>query len=53
MDMDIRQTREAVDIFNNLNDKLRDKLLIGIKCLLFLQNLADNNDDDKPAQQPA
>lgn len=53
MEMDIQQTRETVDIFNTLDENVRDKLLNGIKCLLFLQNLADTNDDEQSPVQPA
>ena len=50
------ETRNAADIFNRLDDRLRDKFLNGVKCLLFLQDLAEVDGDEpqrKNAAQPA
>lgn len=49
MDEKKQETHKAVEIFNRLDDNLRDKLLNGVKCLVFLQDLADVKDDDATA----
>lgn len=41
------QTEHLIDNFNRLDEKIQDKLLNGVKCLAFLHDLADTNDDDK------
>jgi len=49
-DRELQESRDAVKAFNSLDEKLRDKLLNGIKFLAFLQDLADiSDDDDEPA----
>lgn len=49
-DRELQESRDAVKAFNSLDEKLRDKLLNGIKVLAFLQDLADiSDDDDEPA----
>lgn len=49
-DRELQESRDAVKAFNSLDEKLRDKLLNGVKFLAFLQDLADiSDDDDEPA----
>jgi hypothetical protein len=45
-DQQIQESIDAINSFNQLDDSLRDKLLNGVKCLVFLQDLA--NSKDKP-----
>lgn len=50
----LQQSREALQAFNRIDEKIRDKILNGVKCLAFLQDLADIKDDtDNAPAQPA
>ena len=45
-DKTLQQSRDALQAFNKLDEKIRDKILNGVKCLAFLQDLSDIEDDD-------
>ena len=40
------QAKDLLDNFNRIDETTQDKLLNGIKCLAFLQNLASIKDTD-------
>ena len=40
------QAKDLLDNFNRIDETTQDKLLNGIKCLAFLQNLADIKDTE-------
>lgn len=42
----LQQSRELLNIYNRLDKEVQDKLINGVKCLVFLQDLADIKDDD-------
>ena len=44
-DQDTKQARDLLKNFNSLDEAVKDKLLNGVKCLAFLQDLVDVKDD--------
>lgn len=52
-EMQLQEAREAVTAFNKLDKTFRDKLLVGIKCLVFLQGLAGHEAADKEPDSSA
>lgn len=45
-EQDTTQAKAILDNFNTLPENIQVKILNGVKCLKFLQDLADIKDDD-------
>ena len=52
-EQDTTRAKTLLDNFNALPDHIQDKLLNGVKCLEFLQNLADIKSDTDKREQTA